>query len=97
MRVVDEFRSRIIDLRNTAISGSHILVAAVSAWIASVMLTVAPTVGLTARIYPPKPNPGYQLILLLLTGAFASIYSFVIGVKMFRAPEAEHASNGLRE
>ena len=94
---VDGFRSRIIDLGNTAISGYHILVAAVSTWIALLVLTMAPTVGLTARVYPPKPNPGYQLLLLLLTGAFASIYSFVIGVKMFRAPEVEQASNGLRE
>ena len=97
MRLVDEFRTRIVNLRHTAISGYHILVAAISAWIAAVMLIMAPTVGLTARVYPPKPNPGYQLLLLILTAGLASISSFVIGVKMLRAPEAEQASNGLRE
>ena len=97
MRWVNELRSRIINLRKTTISGYHILVAAISAWLASVMLIMAPTVGLTTRVYPPKGNPSYQLLLLLLTGGVASISSFVIGVKKLRAPEAEQALNGLRE
>jgi len=78
--------SRLRDLKPTTNSRYTILVAAISAWLVSISTVLFPTMGLTTTVYPPKPTPGYQLILLVVTACIASGYSLYIGVRMFRTP-----------
>jgi hypothetical protein len=63
---------------------NYTLVASVTAWIASIMLIMYPTIGVTTTIYPPKPTPMYQFILLGITTCFASLYSAVLGYKKLK-------------
>jgi len=60
------------------------LVASVSAWIASIVLILYPTIGVTTTVYPPNPTPAYQFILLGITTCFASLYSAAMGYKLLK-------------
>jgi len=58
-----------------------ILIAAVSAWIASLTMVLIPTIGVTTPVYPPPPSFGYKLILLILTAGAAAAVSMSLGVQ----------------
>jgi hypothetical protein len=60
------------------------LIASVTAWIASIVLIMYPTIGVTTTVYPPDPTPAYQFLLLGITTCFASLYSAVMGYKLFK-------------
>ena len=60
------------------------LIASVSAWIASIVLIMYPTIGVATTVYPPKPTPAYQFILLIITTCFASLYSAVLGYRQLK-------------
>ena len=63
------------------IEKSHtILIAAISAWVASIILILFPTIGVTTTVFPPKPVESYKLVLLIVTAAIASIYSMKMGL-----------------
>ena len=51
------------------------LIASITAWIASIVLIIFPTVGLTTTVYPPNPTPVYQFIFLGVTTCLAALYS----------------------
>jgi len=57
-----------------------ILVAAISAWLVSLTLILFPTIGLTTPVFPPRPVESYKLLFLVVTTAFASIYSMKMGL-----------------
>ena len=86
MESIRGWLSRLRSLKPTSNSRYTILVAAVSAWLVSVSTVLFPTIGLTTTVYPPKPTPGYQLILLVVTACIAAGYSLYMGVRMLRAP-----------
>ncbi len=63
------------------IEKSHIiLIAAILAWVASIILVCFPTIGVTTTVFPPKPVESYKLVLLIVTAAIASIYSMKMGL-----------------
>lgn len=63
------------------IEKSHIiLIAAISAWVASIILICFPTIGVTTTVFPPKPVESYKLVLLIVTTASASIYPMKMGL-----------------
>ena len=74
-------------VKNSVPSGNTLFVGALVAWISSVVLIMAPTIGLTTSVFPPKQVPPYQLILLVVTAAIASGYSLIIGIRMIRTPK----------
>lgn len=63
------------------------LIASVSAWIASVVLIMYPTIGVTTPVFPPKPTPVYQFVLLLVTTCAASVYSAIMGLRLLKEEE----------
>ena len=58
-----------------------ILIAAVSAWLASLTMVLIPTIGVTTPVYPPPPSFGYKLILLILTAGAAAAVSMSLGIQ----------------
>lgn len=60
------------------------LIASITAWIASIVLIMYPTIGLTTTAYPPKPTPVYQFIFLGVTTCLASLYSAVLGYRRLK-------------
>lgn len=60
------------------------LIASIAAWIASIVLIMYPTLGVTTPVFPPKPTPVYQFIFLGVTTCLASLYSAVLGYKRLK-------------
>ena len=60
------------------------LIASITAWIASIVLIMYPTIGLTTTVYPPKSTPIYQFILLGVTTCLASLYSAILGYRQLK-------------
>ncbi len=60
------------------------LTASITAWIASIVLIMFPTIGLTTTVYPPKPTHVYQFIFLGVTTCLASLYSAILGYKQLK-------------
>ena len=60
------------------------LIASITAWIASIVLIIYPTIGVTTTVYPPKPTPVYQYILLGVTTCLASLYSAILGYRQLK-------------
>jgi len=60
------------------------LIASVSAWIASIVLIMYPTIGVTTTVYPPEPTPVYQFIFLGVTTCLASLYSAILGYRKLK-------------
>jgi hypothetical protein len=74
-----------IDKAKSIVSPSYTtLIASVTAWIASVVLIMFPTMGFTTTVYPPEPTPTYQFILLGVTTILASLYSAIMGYRMLK-------------
>ena len=77
--------AEMLTLAKSIVSPSYTtLIASVSAWIASIVLIMYPTIGLTTPVYPPKPIPAYQFILLLVTTCLASLYSAIMGLRLLK-------------
>ena len=65
-----------------SIARSHaILIATLSAWLASLTLVLFPVVRLTTPVYTPTPAYTYKLIGLVITACTASAYSMYLGIK----------------
>jgi hypothetical protein len=60
------------------------LIASITAWIASIVLIMAPTIGLTTTVYPPNPTPVYQFIFLGVTTCLAAFYSAILGYRQLK-------------
>ncbi len=60
------------------------LIASITAWIASIVLIMFPTIGLTTPVYPPNPTPVYQFIFLGVTTCLASLYSAILGYRQLK-------------
>jgi hypothetical protein len=60
------------------------LIASITAWIASIVLIMIPTIGLATPVYPTKPTPIYQLIFLGVTTCLAALYSAILGYRLLK-------------
>jgi len=75
----------IINRTKSLVSPSYFtLIASIAAWIASIVLIMFPTIGLTTPVYPPNPTPVYQLIFLGVTTCLASLYSAILGYRQLK-------------
>jgi hypothetical protein len=70
--------------KSIASPNNYTLIASITAWIASIVLIMYPTIGLTTTVYPPKPTPAYQFIFLGVTTCLASLYSAILGYRQLK-------------
>ena len=78
------FAEMMSKMKSIASPSYFTLIASITVWITSVVLIMYPTIGVTTTIYPPKPTPAYQFILLGVTTCFASLYSAVLGYRRLK-------------
>ena len=52
-------------------------------WGASILLIMAPSLGLATPVFP-RPQPDYELYIMLISGALLVGYSVTTGVDYFR-------------
>ena len=77
--------AKMITVAKSIVSPSYFtLIASIAAWIASIVLIMFPTVGLTTPVYPSKPTPVYQFIFLGITTCLASLYSALLGYRKLK-------------
>ena len=53
------------------------------AWVVSVILLLAPGLGLATPVFP-RPQPNYTLISMLVSGAILAVYSLKTGIVYLR-------------
>ncbi len=67
-------------MKMTLEKSQTILVGTISAWLVSLALIFFPSIGLTTPVFPPRPVESYKLLFLVVTSAFASLYSLKMGL-----------------
>jgi len=78
------FAEMISKAKSIASPSYFTLIASIAAWIASIVLIMFPTIGLTTTVYPPNPTPVYQFIFLGVTTCLASLYSVILGYRLLK-------------
>lgn len=63
------------------------------AWVALLVVTGAPTIGLVAPVYP-DPNTGVKATLMLAAGVFTACVLAFIGVRLWRGEDVEKGDRG---
>ena len=53
-------------------------------WVVSVLIIMAPTLGLAASVFP-RPQPDYELYTMLGSGVLLVVYSMKTGLDYLRA------------
>jgi hypothetical protein len=79
-----EFAEMVSKAKSIASPSYFTLIASITAWIASIVLIMYPTIGLTTTVYPPEPTPIYQFIFLGVTTCLASLYSAILGYRQLK-------------
>lgn len=51
-------------------------------WVASIVLIMAPSVGLTTTVYP-RPDPDYHLYTMIVSGALLALFSLANGYQLY--------------
>jgi hypothetical protein len=79
-----DFPGMIIKARAFLAPSYTTLLASLTAWIASVVLIIFPSIGVTSTVYPPEPTSLFQFVLLGITTCLASVYSAIIGYRLLK-------------
>ena len=52
-------------------------------WFGSILFIMGPDIGLTTTVFP-KPDYGFPIIIMIISGALLALYSFKTGVSYLR-------------